>query len=123
MSSPRPTSPSLTSSPRLTEASYIVLGLLEQAKSATAYELKQLAQMSTINFWSVPHTQLYTECPRLAGAGLLSERQEETGRRRRVYQLTDAGREALHQWRRGDARRAHRHPTRLATGSRMRHWP
>jgi len=98
--SPRPTSsPPLTSSPRLTEASYIVLGLLEQAKSATAYELKQLAQMSTINFWSVPHTQLYTECPRLASAGLLSERQEETGRRRRIYQLTDSGREALAQWR------------------------
>jgi PadR family transcriptional regulator, regulatory protein AphA len=87
------------SSPRLTEASYIVLGLLEQARSATAYELKQQAQMSTINFWSVPHTQLYTECARLAKAGLLSERQEETGRRRRIYQLTDAGREALGEWR------------------------
>lgn len=76
-----------------------MLGLLEQAGSATAYELKQQAQMSTINFWSVPHTQLYTECARLAKAGLLSERQEEAGRRRRIYQLTDAGLEALEEWR------------------------
>jgi DNA-binding PadR family transcriptional regulator len=87
------------SSPRLTEASCIVLGLLEHAQSATAYDLKQLAQMSTINFWSVPHTQLYTECARLAKAGLLSEHQEESGRRRRIYELTDEGREALEQWR------------------------
>ena len=84
---------------RLTETSYIVLGLLELAEPATPYDLKQLAQISTSNFWSVPHTQLYTECARLAGEGLLDERQEQTGRRRRIYRLTGRGRQALEAWR------------------------
>ncbi len=92
------------SSPRLTETSYIVLGLLEQAQPATPYDLKQLAQVSTANFWSVPHTQLYTECARLAKEGLLSEQREQTGRRRRIYRLTDAGSQALEQWRSEPAR-------------------
>jgi PadR family transcriptional regulator AphA len=87
------------SSPRLTPTSYIVLGLLEQAEPATPYDLKQIAQISTSNFWTVPHTQLYTECARLAGEGLLDERQEQTGRRRRIYRLTKRGRHALDAWR------------------------
>ena len=103
------------STPRLTETSYIVLGLLEQAEPATPYDLKRLAQLSTNNFWSVPHTQLYTECARLAGEGLLDERQEQTGRRRRIYRLTAAwppsargmarrtGERSLRTARRGDA--------------------
>jgi DNA-binding PadR family transcriptional regulator len=87
------------SSPRLTETSYIVLGLLEQIGPATPYDLKRLAQLSTVNFWSVPHTQLYTECARLAGEGLLDEQREETGRRRRTYRITDRGLQALESWR------------------------
>ena len=84
--------------PRLSETSFIVLGLIGQAGSATPYDLKRLAQVSTSNFWSVPHTQLYAECARLAEAGLLDEHREQTGRRRRTYTLTDAGREALGEW-------------------------
>jgi len=76
-----------------------VLGLLEVVQPATPYDLKQLAQVSTLHFWSVPHTQLYTECARLAAGGLLDERRERTGRRRRTYTLTDAGRAALDAWR------------------------
>jgi PadR family transcriptional regulator AphA len=88
-----------SSARRLTETSYIVLGMLEQGGPATPYDLKRFAQISTINFWSVPHSQLYTECARLAKEGLLSERQEQTGRRRRIYRVTQAGREALETWR------------------------
>jgi PadR family transcriptional regulator AphA len=84
---------------RLTEASYIVLGLLDQTGPATPYDLKQLARLSTNNFWSVPHTQLYSECARLAEEGLLDERQEQGGRRRRIYRLTERGRAALEAWR------------------------
>ncbi len=80
------------SSPRLSETSYIVLGLLEQAGKGTPYDLKQAAQISTNNFWTVPHTQIYTECARLAGEGLLEEEREASGRRRRLYSLTDRGR-------------------------------
>jgi DNA-binding PadR family transcriptional regulator len=83
---------------RLTETSYIVLGLIEQIGPATPYDLKRMAQVSTFNFWAVPHTQLYSECGRLAEEGLLSERREHGGRRRRVYRLTRRGREALARW-------------------------
>jgi PadR family transcriptional regulator, regulatory protein AphA len=87
------------SNPRMTETSYVVLGLLDLAEPATPYDLKQLAQRSVFNFWSVPHTQIYTECERLAEAGLLDERREDGGRRRRIYTLTAPGRKALDAWR------------------------
>jgi PadR family transcriptional regulator AphA len=87
------------SSIRLGTTSYAVLGLLEQCQPATPYQLKQAAQVSIFHFWTIPHTQLYTECARLAGAGLLAEEREEGGRRRRIYRLTPAGLEALDEWR------------------------
>jgi DNA-binding PadR family transcriptional regulator len=77
----------------------MVLGLIENAGSATPYQLKQFAARSVGNFWSIQHAQLYSEPERLAAAGLLAEEREETGRRRRTYSLTDAGREALDRWR------------------------
>ena len=83
----------------MSETSYIVLGLLERFEPATPYDLKQVAQLSTFNFWNVPHTQIYTECARLTAAGLLSEEHEQTGRRRRIYKLTPAGRAELDKWR------------------------
>jgi DNA-binding PadR family transcriptional regulator len=89
----------MSNPPRMTETSYAVLGLLEKAEPATPYDLKQVAQLSVFNFWSVPHTQIYTECKRLAEAGLLEERREDNGRRRRFYSLTAAGRKKLDAWR------------------------
>lgn len=83
----------------LTSTSYIVLGLLESAGEATPYELKQTVAASVGNFWSVPHSQLYAEPARLAAAGLLTERPEEGGRRRRLFSLTEEGRKALSAWR------------------------
>jgi PadR family transcriptional regulator, regulatory protein AphA len=87
------------SSPRLSTTSYAVLGLLELCQPATPYQLKQAAQISIFHFWTITHTQLYTECARLAEAGLLKEEREEGGRRRRVYRLTATGLEALDRWR------------------------
>lgn len=84
---------------KLTPTSYIVLGLIERAGEATPYELKQLVAGSVGNFWSVPHSQLYAEPERLTGAGYLGERREPAGRRRRLYSLTERGREALAAWR------------------------
>ena len=84
---------------RLSDTSYAVLGLVEMIEPTTPYRLEQIAQISILHFWSIPHTQLYTECARLAEAGLLSERREQAGRRRRVFQLTAQGRKALDEWR------------------------
>ncbi|MGA8745223.1 MAG: helix-turn-helix transcriptional regulator [Solirubrobacterales bacterium] len=76
-----------------------MLGLTEQLQPTTPYDLKQAAAVSVTNFWSLPHTQLYLECGRLAEGGYLSERREEFGRRRRIYRLTRKGSDALVRWR------------------------
>jgi PadR family transcriptional regulator, regulatory protein AphA len=84
---------------RLTPTSYVVLGLIEQMQPASPYDLKRAVALGVGQFWSLPHTQLYAECSRLAEAGLLSERREEDGRRRRIYRLTKQGADALDRWR------------------------
>jgi PadR family transcriptional regulator, regulatory protein AphA len=86
-------------STRLTPTSYVVLGLIEQMQPASPYDLKRAVAIGVGQFWSLPHTQLYAECGRLAEAGLLSERREESGRRRRIYRLAKGGKEALDRWR------------------------
>ncbi len=84
---------------RLTPTSYIVLGLLELGGESTPYGLKQLVARSVGYFWTLQHAQLYTEPARLAEAGYVTEQREESGRRRKLYSLTDRGREALEEWR------------------------
>jgi DNA-binding PadR family transcriptional regulator len=84
---------------RLTPTSYVVLGLIEQMQPASPYDLKRAVSLGVGQFWSLPHTQLYAECGRLAESGLLSERREDSGRRRRIYRLTKPGEEALERWR------------------------
>jgi DNA-binding PadR family transcriptional regulator len=84
---------------RLTPTSYIVLGLLELAGESTPYGLKQVMAGSVGYFWTLQHAQLYTEPARLAKAGYVTEKREETGRRRKLYSITDRGRRALEEWR------------------------
>lgn len=83
---------------KLTGTSYALLALLKEFGEMTSYEIKQAMETSIQNFWPVPHTTAYEEPARLAAAGYLSARQEEGGRRRRVYSLTGEGREALAGW-------------------------
>jgi DNA-binding PadR family transcriptional regulator len=83
---------------KLTGTSYALLALLEEFGESTSYEIKQALEISIQNFWPVPHTTAYEEPARLAAGGYLTARQEEGGRRRRVYSLTDKGREALAKW-------------------------
>jgi DNA-binding PadR family transcriptional regulator len=83
---------------RLTPTSYIVLGLIGAAGRATPYDLKRVHQQGIGGFWSLNHAQLYAEPERLAAAGYLSVEREEGGRRRKLYELTDRGREAFSDW-------------------------
>ncbi len=91
--------------PRLTPTSFIVLGLIELSGEATPYELKAAVNLSLGNFWSLQHAQLYSEPERLAQAGYLKERREESGRRRRHYSITKKGRDALVKWREAPSER------------------
>ena len=61
---------------RLTPTSYVILGLVELLKTATPYDLKRGATLGVGHFWSLPHTQLYSEPARLAEEGYLDERRE-----------------------------------------------
>jgi PadR family transcriptional regulator AphA len=49
-------------------------------------------------FWNFPHAHLYSEPKRLQEAGLLRLHQEDTGRRRKTYSITEAGRTAVRHW-------------------------
>ena len=83
---------------RLGPVSYLVLGLISYRGPSTPYQLKRAVGRSVGYFWPFPHTQLYEEPVRLARAGLLAEEREESGRRRRTYAITAAGKEALEAW-------------------------
>lgn len=83
---------------RLTATSFAVLALLDQFGASTSYDIKGAIERSISNFWNVPHTTAYEEPARLAAAGYLSVHEEEGGRRRRVYSLTDRGHAALREW-------------------------
>src|SRR4051812_39135801 len=83
---------------RLGPVSYLVLGLISYRGPSTPYQLKRAVSRSVGYFWPFPNTQLYEEPDRLARAGLLVEEREESGRRRRTYDITAAGREALAAW-------------------------
>ena len=83
---------------RLTPTSYIVLGLLMEDDEATPYDLKAMVAGGIGNLWSLQHTQLYAEPERLAGSGYLTETREDGGRRRKLYSITPAGRDAFRGW-------------------------
>ena len=83
---------------RLTSTSYVVLGMLDWLGPSTPYRLKRVLAESVQDFFPVPHTSFYAEPARLAAAGLLEERVEQGGRRRRTFALTERGRAALADW-------------------------
>jgi DNA-binding PadR family transcriptional regulator len=86
------------STDRLTSTSYLVLGLLAREGPSTPYDLERHVRATLGNFWSFPHTLLYTEPARLAAQGLLTESRESGGRRRRIFTITPAGRTTLGSW-------------------------
>jgi PadR family transcriptional regulator AphA len=83
----------------LTPNSYIVLGMLSMyVGEATPYDLKRMVAASVGQFWTLPHAVMYSEPARLARGGYVTENQEQHGRRRKLYSLTDSGRAALEDW-------------------------
>jgi DNA-binding PadR family transcriptional regulator len=74
----------------------VLAALLEG--EASGYQLAKRFDVSVANFWSATPQQLYRELEQLERAGLLSGRVVEQHRRpnKRVFTLTEAGREELH---------------------------
>ena len=86
------------STEQLTPTSYLVLGLLAREGPSTPYGLERLVAATLGNFWSFPHTLLYSEPAHLGSLGLVTEARETDGRRRRMFAITQAGLEALAAW-------------------------
>jgi PadR family transcriptional regulator AphA len=83
---------------QLTPTSYLVLGLVAREGPSTPYDLKRHVTATIGHFWTFPHALLYKEPARLTGLGLLTEEREDGGRRRRLFMITGAGRQALRAW-------------------------
>jgi PadR family transcriptional regulator, regulatory protein AphA len=82
----------------LTPTGRVVLGMLALGRN-TGYDIKQMVDKATRHFWAVSYGQLYPELRRLEQQGLVRGRPEPTGgRSRKVYELTDAGTQALRAW-------------------------
>lgn len=81
---------------------YILLGFLNY-HPMSGYDLKSLMDESTAHFWHAYHSQIYTTLRKLEEEGLLESEEiesEEAKLNRRVYALTDAGRQEFSAWQR-----------------------
>lgn len=88
----------MSSVPRLSSTSYIVLGLL-CVRSWSAYELAQQVQRGWQDVWPRAARGIYNEPKKLATHGLVSQWTEQTGQRTRaIYEANDQGREAFREW-------------------------
>ena len=83
---------------KTTAVTPVVLGLLALGPRS-GYDIKTVVDRSTRFFWAASYGQIYPELKRLEEDGLVEgEDQPNGGRSRRVYRLTAAGHEALHDW-------------------------
>ncbi len=78
---------------------YALLGFLNYS-SASGYDLKQFMDVSTSNFWHAKQSQIYTTLKKLEKDGMVISHIEpqESRPSRRVYEITEAGREDLKNW-------------------------
>lgn len=78
---------------------YAVLTLLD-IEPGSGYDLKRRFERSVSHFWSASHQQMYRELHRLHDEGLLDcTEQPQAGKPdKKIYSLTEAGREALEAW-------------------------
>jgi DNA-binding PadR family transcriptional regulator len=86
-------------STKLSGTANAVLGLLSFGEELSGYDLKKWADLSLF-FWSPASSQIYAELRRLEAPGYVTSRQvpQDDLRNKRVYRITDAGREQLVTW-------------------------
>jgi DNA-binding PadR family transcriptional regulator len=76
----------------------VILGLLS-LRPRSGYDIKTVVDRSTRFFWAASYGQIYPELRRLEREGLITGEDAANGARgRRVYEVTEAGRDALSVW-------------------------
>jgi PadR family transcriptional regulator AphA len=84
--------------PSLGTPAYVVLGMIFIG-ARTGYEIKQMVEQSTRFFWTISQAQIYPSLQQLERAGFITGREDPQGRRRRrVFEITAAGRAELTGW-------------------------
>jgi PadR family transcriptional regulator AphA len=85
--------------PRENKSKYAVLGFLSMGPMS-GYDIKKMFEQSIINFWNESYGQIYPILKRLVEEGLATRSVvKQMGKPdRHVYELTDSGKEQLHQW-------------------------
>ena len=87
---------------RLKPSSYLILGMLERGVE-TGYDIKRAVDASTRLFWSASLAQVYPQLAALEEDGYVVSTDEPRGARpRKVYKLTDKGRDAHGEWLRSE---------------------
>ena len=77
---------------------WAVLGLVA-SKPLTGYDIKRTVDRTIRHFWAASYGQIYPELKRLEEAGWITgDDVPNGGRARRVFSITDAGRDALNGW-------------------------
>jgi DNA-binding PadR family transcriptional regulator len=107
--------------PRLPATSWAVLGMLSFERELSGYDIKKWADWSLkLFYWSPSFSQIYGELKRLERHGYVTSRtvMQDEVRGKRVYAVTDAGREAARHW----ARTAAVEPPVLKHGVLLRVW-
>lgn len=76
----------------------VLLGLLT-IEPMTGYELRQSVEQTVGHFWRESYGQIYPALRALRDDGLVEVLEDAGGPRgRKVYAITEAGRDALHDW-------------------------
>ncbi len=84
---------------RVNKSQFAILGILGLGPHS-GYDIKKMTDISTRHFWAENYGNLYPTLRRLEQNGLVTlERQPGDGKPdRKVYTITDAGREVLGRW-------------------------
>lgn len=84
---------------KVNKSQFAILGILGLGPRS-GYDIKKMTDLSTRHFWSENYGNLYPTLKRLEQEGLVTvERRAGDGKPdRKVYTVTDAGREVLRDW-------------------------
>jgi len=87
--------------PRTVKASLelALLGLIAGHEGATGYELVKAFRLTMAHYWHAQKGQIYPTLERMERAGLIVSRTRvEKGRNKRMFSITDLGKEKLVNW-------------------------